>query len=73
MGMVAKGWRKEQAYRTLLDPKNVGGAALRRRLGKRSERGARAWFDRVWGTAEEYVAANPPVQAPGDPMKSEWT
>lgn len=69
MGMVAKGWRKEQAYRTLLDPKNEGGAALRRRFGKRSERGARAWFDRVWGTAEEYVAANPPVQAPGDPYE----
>ncbi len=69
IGMICKGWSKEQAYRALRDPKNEGGAALRRRLAARSERGARAWFDRVWDTAEAYVAANPPVRASGDPYE----
>lgn len=64
-GLVGRGFTPEHGYALLLDPRNKGGEALRKRLRERGERAARAWwFDTVWLDAKRYVAENPPVRDP---------
>ncbi len=66
-GLAGRSVPAEQGYWLLLDERNVGGEALRKRFRQGGERAARRWwFDHVWPTAEKYVAENPPLTSATD-------
>lgn len=43
----------QKLWYLLLDPNNLGGASLQRRLAHYGERSARRWFERTWAKAQQ--------------------
>jgi hypothetical protein len=67
MGAASKGWSPHQLYALMLNPANLGGESLRRRVAKRGDAAARRWFfDDVWRRAVKFVGDNPPIADPTD-------
>jgi len=62
-GAAAVGYEPEHLFNLLVQPGNIGGRSIQKRVKERGLEAARTWFHNyVWKSAIEYVQANPPIR-----------